>query len=342
MNLIQYIIVMIILLNSMQLKCVNGLKCQFINPASNYTCILKPDAKIRKEKHLKNNNDNKVIRYVIDMEKNKVSHISHNEYVIKRFRNIKSCDVIGIHSFTGNIFQHWADLQDLKILRTLINKIPENFFENNKKLKKLEIQENGNLKTLPENLFKNQKSLVELSLYYNEINYLPSNIFEPLTNLEMLDLHSNNFDSLDPVWFEKLKKLKILGMCCNSISIIEEDVFKPLINLEHLHLYRNKLKVLNSNSFGNHQYLSIISVAHNMINAVDARLFENTIVNEFDMTDNICSQENSETRNEMMENLKKCFQNFENLDSVCIKIFFLIYIIQLDHFKKLLITKNIN
>lgn len=302
---------MIILLASIQLKCAKSFKCEFIN-SPKYTCNLKRDAALIREEHLPDKSNDDVVHYIIEKEKNNIENISYLEGVIIKFRNIFSCDVIGIKSFKGNIFQYWKHLTTIKFSMTSVEEIPESFFEKNTKLSHLEINRNEKLTTLPENIFSNQKNLVELSLYRNKLKYLASNIFKSLTNLQLLDLNSNLLNYIDSFWFEDLKKLKTLYLCCNGITELDENVFKPLVSLEVLHLYYNGLTILNSNSFGNHQQLTEISVINNKISSIDEQIIDKTTVKKFYMAGNICNQNNSETRDEIMENLKECFQNYKN------------------------------
>jgi len=300
----------IILLNSLDLKYTNGYKCEFVVEESKYTCNLKLDEDIKKEKHLPGKNDANVVQYFINGAGNGVIDIKEWEQVLKRFRNVQSCYVLGIKIFRGNIFQHWKHLKILDFRLTPVKEIPESFFDQNTKLTSLTILWNKNLTTLPENIFKNQKDLVNLNLNYNKINFLPSNIFKTLKNLDTLDLGGNKLGKLDSIWFKELQKLTTLGLCCNGISEISEDVFKPLIKLQTLILSLNFLTVLNSNSFGNHNDLTYISVGSNKIDAIDEKIIDNTAVNEFNMDRNICSQNKIKKRDEIKETLKECFTNY--------------------------------
>ena len=119
----------IILLNSLDLKYTNGYKCDFVDEESEYTCILKLDKDIKKENHLPGKNDANVVQYIINGRFNGVKDIKQWEQVLKRFRNVQSCYVLGIEIFRGNIFQHWKHLKEIRFRLTQVKKNPRKFFQ---------------------------------------------------------------------------------------------------------------------------------------------------------------------------------------------------------------------
>ena len=58
--------------------------------------------------------------------------------------------------------------------------------------------------------FSGLTNLETLSLHFNQLSYLPSEVFDNLTSLEKLDLHNNGLSELPPGVFDTLTNLESL------------------------------------------------------------------------------------------------------------------------------------
>ena len=79
-----------------------------------------------------------------------------------------------------------------------------------------------------------------------------------------------------------------------------------------LHIDHNLLTILNANSFGNRDKLTQICVNSNNISAIDPEIVQNSSLSKLRMEDNFCYGEIIESRNQMDEKLKLCFDNFDS------------------------------
>lgn len=78
-------------------------------------------------------------------------------------------------------------------------------------------------------------------LYANNITELPSNLFKPLNELQLLLLNANELRCLRRDVFEGLENLNLLSLYDNNIQSISNGTFTPLKALQTLHLARNPL-----------------------------------------------------------------------------------------------------
>nr|XP_020465554.1 volume-regulated anion channel subunit LRRC8D-like [Monopterus albus]XP_020465555.1 volume-regulated anion channel subunit LRRC8D-like [Monopterus albus] len=156
------------------------------------------------------------------------------------------------------------DLRHLKILhlKSNLTKIPTNITDLSPHLIKLAIHNDGT-KLLVLNSLKKMMNLAELELYNCELERIPHGIFS-LTNLQELDLKSNNIRTIEEVIsFQHLKRLTCLKLWHNKIITIPVSI-SHVKNLELLCLSHNKLESLPSSLFTLLK-LRYLDVSHNAI-----------------------------------------------------------------------------
>ena len=142
-----------------------------------------------------------------------------------------------------------------------------------------------------------------------------------MSALKSSHMDYNSIEILNLAWFENLQYLEFLNLAFNKISNLPKNIFDVLINLSEIWLAGNKLKIIHSDSFGNNLELAKIDLRANMIRAVDEKLIDYTGVNKIDMKGNVCSQEEINGRNELMEKLQRCFKNYRPRLEKCKKCF---------------------
>ncbi|PSN56345.1 Protein toll [Blattella germanica] len=115
--------------------------------------------------------------------------------------------------------------------------------------------------TLDRSQFTGLVNLTELSLNSCGITGLPADIFLDLTKLTTLDLRDNSL-ILPPHIFDSLSNLQVLELGSNELTHLEKDIFQNLTSLRVLHLWGNKLQNLSREVFkglSNLEYLELSS-----------------------------------------------------------------------------------
>ncbi|KAI1889366.1 hypothetical protein AGOR_G00178510 [Albula goreensis] len=156
------------------------------------------------------------------------------------------------------------DLRHLKILhlKSNLTKIPSNITDLSPHLTKLVVHNDGT-KLMVLNSLKKMLNLAELELHNCELERIPHAIFS-LTNLQELDLKSNNIRTIEEVIsFQHLKRLTCLKLWHNKIITIPLSI-SHVKNLESLYMSHNKLESLPSPLF-NLLKLRYLDVSHNSI-----------------------------------------------------------------------------
>ncbi|KAM3918744.1 toll-like receptor 5 [Leptodactylus fuscus] len=85
-------------------------------------------------------------------------------------------------------------------------------------------------------IFTPLSSLQMLKLTKNQINSLPANLFRGLKSLQTLDLSRNNLRLVHQELFIDLKSLKSLNIGSNNLVTLSSSSFKPLVSLQSLDL----------------------------------------------------------------------------------------------------------
>lgn len=188
-------------------------------------------------------------------------------YLLKNLRelylvgnlNSQNNKMIGLESL--------RDLRHLKILnlKSNLTKIPTNITDLSPHLVKLVVHNDGT-KLLVLNSLKKMINLAELELLNCELERIPHAIFS-LTNLQELDLKSNNIRTIEEIIsFQHLKRLTCLKLWHNKIISIPTSI-SLVQNLESLYLSHNKLESLPSSLFTLRK-LRYLDVSHNSIVAI--------------------------------------------------------------------------
>lgn len=162
-------------------------------------------------------------------------------------RSLRELNLIGNLSSENNKMIGLESMRDLRHLKTLclksnLTKMPTNITELSPHLIRLFVHNDGT-KLLVLNSLKKMTSLTELELYNCELDRIPHAIFS-LTNLQELDLKSNNIRTIEEIIsFQHLKRLTCLKLWHNKIITIPSSI-SQVKSLEALHLSHNKLETL--------------------------------------------------------------------------------------------------
>lgn len=124
-------------------------------------------------------------------------------------------------------------------------------------------------KSLPSNVFQGLEKLKVLNLGSNKLKTIDSNLFVGLRSLEDLKLKRCELKTIDQNTFKGLSNLHSLDISLNYISRIHEKTFSDLRNLEELDAQYNKIEEINANHFSNNKKLKELTLDNNQIKSLD-------------------------------------------------------------------------
>ncbi|XP_006786866.1 volume-regulated anion channel subunit LRRC8D [Neolamprologus brichardi] len=185
-------------------------------------------------------------------------------------RNLRELNLIGNLSSENNKMICLESMRDLRHLKALclksnLTKIPTNITELSPHLVRLMVHNDGT-KLLVLNSLKKMTNLIEVELHNCELERIPHAIFS-LTNLQELDLKSNNIRTIEEIIsFQHLKRLTCLKLWHNKIITIPATI-GHIKSLEALYLSHNKLETLPAALFTLPK-LRHLEVGHNSISVL--------------------------------------------------------------------------
>ena len=125
------------------------------------------------------------------------------------------------------------------------------------------------LKFLRYENFKKLYQLQVLSLNFNQLDYIGSNIFDDLTHLISLKLNNNRIEGVSSRAFRNLTKLETLRLEHNEIRCFRGDEFETLTNLTYLNLSHNRLETINKFLFRGLHSIKELLLYRNSIKAIE-------------------------------------------------------------------------
>ncbi|XP_073955146.1 toll-like receptor 7 [Choristoneura fumiferana] len=204
---------------------------------------------------------------------------------VKRL-NIECNQLLLFESYLeANYFQRFSTLTELTLENCKLLRIPGNAFEGLRELKKLSIRSknydwspNKNLE-LSLGTFNGLRELQVLDLGKNNLKVIPSEVFCPLGNLQVLNFTQNKIKSVDRLGFGKNcgSGLRSLDLSDNDLkSLSDESQITGLKNLQELRLQNNNITDISSETFNGLISLRILNVSYNNLQIVPEGTFSNT------------------------------------------------------------------
>ena len=132
--------------------------------------------------------------------------------------------------------------------------------------------------------------LKRLHLYYNKIVYITSGTFDPLINLEILNLNTNKLSNIDNTLIVNLNKLKSFDITNNELTLLPTK-WLPY-NLQRLDIERNEIEYMSINTFEGAYNLNTIELSLNNI-TIEYNTFNNltklTHINVYQRNSDTCT-----------------------------------------------------
>ncbi|XP_067618878.1 protein toll [Eurosta solidaginis] len=117
------------------------------------------------------------------------------------------------------------------------------------------------------------QNLAHLRFSSKSLTHMPEDLFADLTNLNWLDLRSNNVNLTERV-FEPLKSLTFLELGHNNLHTLPRGIFKNQHKLLHLNLWGNQLRNLTRDLFVGATSLTDIDLSANNIETFAPDVFQ--------------------------------------------------------------------
>ncbi|XP_071850728.1 uncharacterized protein [Apostichopus japonicus] len=170
-----------------------------------------------------------------------------------------------------------SNLRELSFInngKLLLDNINSTYFRNLTKLKNIYIYHN-NIETLPTRIFQGVMSLENLYLSNNGIVDI-GNVFPNLTSVESLNLSHNRLVVVKDDTLRGFSWLKTLNLSNNKISMFSLNILQYLQNLESLDLDDNEL-VFFTGTYVYHASLKYLRLANNyLVNSNSAYFYRFT------------------------------------------------------------------
>jgi Leucine-rich repeat (LRR) protein len=233
--------------------------------------------------------------------------------ICNQFRNLKKIFAIKvqIEKISENSFENCSSLIHLDLEG---NKISEISFEGLKSLEILNLKANE-ISEFNFEVFNDLENLRELNLAENSIKNLPNEIFEPLLDsLEKISLRKNDLEnSWNSEWLKNSQKLKYFDIGENNLTEIEENSFNSSKIFAFL-IDKNLIEILDTKSFENFLNIQFFMADGNKLNFIDQKIILWENLKFLGLSNNTCTDGNfmKENLDLILEELKVCFENFDN------------------------------
>ncbi|XP_059045287.1 chaoptin-like [Achroia grisella] len=213
---------------------------------------------------------------ILELQGNNFTYLSLNS-----FYNVSHADV----TFTLNISRNHLRLIDGESVISVnifdgsyneLHEVPNNLFVAVESSIRHIILSHNKLFHISSEAFGDAINLEILDLHKNNINTVKRKSFSDLLSLQILDLSFNVISQLSVEQFYNLNKLRYLKLDHNNIRLLPRDVFKNTI-IEHLDLSYNDISLFPVTALSQIGFtLRYLDLSNNHIEYLDSNIFRNT------------------------------------------------------------------
>ena len=132
----------------------------------------------------------------------------------------------------------------------------------------------GTLTTLGASDLAGLSGITALNLSDNEIDFMPSHVFDQMTALQEIDLSGNGMSMLPPDPFHKNPNLQVMDASDNDITWLQEGVFINNGALLEVDLSDNDINYLSGTEFTSSPLLTKIDLANNALPGLSMDMFK--------------------------------------------------------------------
>lgn len=193
---------------------------------------------------------------------------SSDQYSNLRILSIQRCDNF-VHIF--NCFDN-GKLIDLDISSNRLSDIRADVFKNPKSLQRFSLDRNSLHSIL---FIASFNSLTDLSIAYNNLINITSNLFTNMQQLKKLNLRGNNIALIDKDAFTNLKSLEKLDLAENRLTTLPVSWMNTLTKLRYLNLKSNLFSSINNMYINVYSNLNNLFLGDNNITQIEMRSLKN-------------------------------------------------------------------
>lgn len=185
-------------------------------------------------------------------------HLDHNE----------------IDSMPSTTFKHMVELRVLSLSNNKIKELVPRVFMLLNKLHTLDLSDNPLGELYPE-VFKDIMELKELRCHACGLTNINEQLYQITTEIEYLDLSSNQFKYLRGDEFVEMRKLRHLDLAGNQLSVVLDKSFgSSTPNLRFLSFSRNRIVKITTDAFKNATNLQTLDLSYNKLSSLERATFE--------------------------------------------------------------------
>ncbi|KAL2716025.1 leucine-rich repeat-containing protein let-4-like isoform X2 [Vespula squamosa] len=194
-------------------------------------------------------------------------------YNIYDFPNLRLLSVRKCKDIDTLIYKlgQYKNLVDLDISSNNINYISGQSFNSLKFLRRFSIDKNA-LSSV--SFLIHLSSLTDLSISYNELTNITSDIFSNLRNLKRLNLRGNRMTTISKNAFMNLRMLEKLDLAENKLSTLPVTWMNTLIGLRYLNLKSNLFTSIDSMSIYGYSNLNHLFAQNNSFMQIEMESLE--------------------------------------------------------------------
>ncbi|XP_070770177.1 toll-like receptor 7 [Enoplosus armatus] len=216
------------------------------------------------------------------------------------FQELKNLVILDIsnnnHYFESEGLTHMLNftknLKNLKILLMNSNKISTstNRELESQSLERLEFRDNrldmlwrdGDIRYV--NYFKKLLNLTVLDISYNNLNFIPQDVFSGLPDkLSELYIKNNKLTHFDWEYLQLLRSLQVLDLSGNSLTDVPPILSNCTPSLKKLILHKNQILKLTPDFLKDAYILKYLDLSFNYIQHIDKSSFPDDVVSQMDM-----------------------------------------------------------
>ncbi|CRL01815.1 CLUMA_CG015031, isoform A [Clunio marinus] len=204
-----------------------------------------------------------------------------------------------------------ADVINLRIRNSTINRIPANIFNVFPNVEGLEVINCGTINFIPPDFYFADR-LREVYIADNNITTLGNSAFTFAFNIEILILYQNQMNSLGPNPFINLGRATFVSIENNNITVLTPRMLRPLLSLKNFVASGNRIEELEGRMFANNPDLELAHFERNNIRAIGPSFLNiNPNLESLRLSGNACIDGNFDnvTLTAIREALGECFRN---------------------------------
>lgn len=179
-------------------------------------------------------------------------------------------------------FEGLRSLEKINISWLDIEKIEKGAFKDLSSLKEMNLILTNLPQDLESGIFEGLTSLETLRIHSAGINKVEMGVFDGLRNIRRLELTGLKVEYIEPGVFDSLTKLQWLDLQGDKIQKISSDMFDKLTGLEVLVLFNSEIQTIDVGAFKTLCNLRILDLRYNRLSVAERVKVRGNLCPDFD------------------------------------------------------------